>query len=134
MNKVFESVGYKAKRLVRYLLVIGMMSSMLFPFTMGQASSTLTSTLCVVVNTVKSIIGILALLMFILGGVMYGIAYLLPAAGNLRSSTQGWGMGMIMAGFIAFIIYLIAGYVINILIGFANNGNTSISGVLVPSC
>ncbi len=135
-NKVPNWFSYKVAMLMRYMLVTGMVSALAFQLVAGQAtaSSSITSALCSIVNVVKSIIGILALVMFILGGALYGVAHFLPAAGNLRSGLQGWGMGMIMAGFIAFVIYLIAGYVIGVLISFANNGGSIISGIQNPTC
>ncbi len=121
MHKPLLGIRQGRNQIMRYLFVIGMISGMFFTFVGAPTTATtdITSVLCSIINTVKSVIGILALLMFILGGTMYAIAHFLPAAGNLRASTQGWGMGMVMAGFIAFVIYLLAGYVINILINLA---------------
>ena len=141
IHKALGSFGNGANILMRYLLIIGMVSGLAFQFVFAQGATTpgtpggnISSVLCSIINTVKAVIGILALAMFILGGALYGIAHFLPAAGNLRSGAQGWGMGMIMAGFIAFIIYLLAGYIVTTLVGFANAQVGAISNVGSLTC
>ena len=137
-HKLLRDFRYKINVVMRYLLIIGMVSGLAFQFVFAQGATTpgspggdISSALCSIVNTVKAVIGILALAMMLLGGMLYGIAHFLPAAGNLRASTQGWGMGMIMAGFIAFIIYILAGYIVTTLINFTG---APLGSVTIPTC
>ena len=53
-------------------------------------------TLCNVISAVQEVVGVVAILLFVLGGVMYAIAHMMPSAGQLRGNLQGWSMGMIV--------------------------------------
>ena len=106
-------------RFVMYLIAISGMASSYFVSAAGAtATGDLTSTLCGIINAIGLIIGILALMLFILGGVLYAVAHFLPAAGNLRAGMQGWGMGMLVAGVVALILYILAPHIIEIIVGF----------------
>ena len=89
----------KIRASVMLTMLVGMIVTVLSQQIAFAASvqTTLSTELCNVVNSIKTIIGIFALLLFILGGVLYAVAHFLPTAGNLRSGMQGWGMGMLMS-------------------------------------
>lgn len=78
--------------------------------------------LCSIVALVSQIIGILALFMFIVGGVLYAFAHFLPASGNIKGSMQGWGMGIVMGGIIMLILYLLAPFIVTKIISVSQNG------------
>ncbi len=112
----------KIRASVMLTMLVGMIVTVLsqqIAFATGITTA-LSTELCNVVNSIKTIIGIFALLLFILGGVLYAVAHFLPTAGNLRSGMQGWGMGMLMAGVIALIIYLVAPFILHTLIGIGS--------------
>lgn len=128
----------KIRASVMLTMLVGMIVTVLsqqIAFAAGTipVTTALSTELCNVVNSIKTIIGIFALLLFILGGVLYAVAHFLPTAGNLRSGMQGWGMGMLMAGVIALIIYLVAPFILHTLIGIGGTtggggtGYTSVS-------
>ncbi len=81
----------------------------------GDTGATISASLCGIVNQISEVIGILALLLFIVGGTMYAAAHLLPAAGNLRGNLQGWSMGMIVGGVVGLILVLLAPSLLNII-------------------
>ncbi|MEM3416231.1 MAG: hypothetical protein QW719_02755, partial [Candidatus Micrarchaeaceae archaeon] len=58
----------------------------------------LSSQLCGIINGINTIVGTIALVMFLIGGVLYAIAHFLPTAGQVKGSLQGWAMGMIIGG------------------------------------
>ena len=89
--------------------------------------SKLSSQFCSIVNDVRDVIGILALAMFLVGAILYAGGNFLPAAGNLKSSTQGWAMGMIIGGAIGIVLVIIAPYILSIIISFSNGTVPAIS-------
>ncbi|MGC8629168.1 MAG: hypothetical protein ACP5T4_03080 [Candidatus Micrarchaeia archaeon] len=64
--------------------------------------------LCGLINSIKAIVGVLALVLFVLGGIFYALGHFLPATGSLRQNVQGWSMGMLFAGIVALVVFLIA--------------------------
>ena len=96
----------------------------------SSLQSSVLSLLCGIVDFVKAIVGVLAVVLFILGGVLYAVGHFLPATGNLRSSIQGWAMGMLFAGVVAVIIFIIAQPLVSMITGLgaaAGSAGVSIS-------
>lgn len=91
--------------------------------------ASLQSGFCNIVFDVRSVIGILVLLLFVFGAIMYAVGHFLPQAANLRSGAQSWGLGMIIGGTVGLILVLIAPYIISMVISFS--GQTSVS---IPTC
>ena len=87
--------------------------------------TTITSVLCSIVSDIQAIVGILALAMFIIGGVMYAVAHFLPAGGNYRSNVQGWGVMLMMGGIIGLIFVIIAPYIVGLVTGIGGASFTS---------
>lgn len=115
----------------------GMIASLMVPAVSAQLTG-ISSTLCGIIVGISQIIAILAIFMFVLGGVLYAFAHFLPAAGNLKGSMQGWGMGVLMGGIIMIILYVLAPYIVGTILKFSigNNGEVgipSISGVSCPA-
>ncbi len=94
----------------------------------NSAGATLSASLCSIVADIRTVIGILALVLFIIGGTMYAAAHLLPAAGNLRGNLQGWSMGMIVGGIVGLILVLIAPTLLNVIISIGGSNSISASG------
>jgi hypothetical protein len=94
-----------------------------------QATTVISKSLCNVVTSVQTVIGVISLVLFILGGALYAVAHMLPAAGNLRGNLQGWSLGMIVGGIVGLIIVIIAPYIIGTIIG-----NSSLAGTAITSC
>lgn len=119
----------KKIRLAIYLVFISGVVANLLGLSLSAQSSVdlLTSNLCNVVNTVRTVVGIFALVLFVVGGVLYAAAHFLPAAGNLRSGLQGWSLGMIMGGIIGLILVLAAPWIVSTVAGFGSS-ISSISG------
>ncbi|MEM0094927.1 MAG: hypothetical protein QXX74_03325 [Candidatus Micrarchaeaceae archaeon] len=91
------------------------------------ANQLLSSQLCGIVNGVRTIIGIIALVMFLIGGVLYAIAHFLPSAGQIKGSLQGWAMGMIIGGIVGLILVIIAPYIIGQVVAFGGNSISATS-------
>ena len=92
------------------LLILSLMGMLAVPISMAAAtaSSIVSSNLCYIITNIQDIVGIIALALFILGGACYGVAHMLPAAGNLKGNLQGWALGMIVGGIVGLIIVIIA--------------------------
>lgn len=100
-----------------YLVVMALVSVMSIASlaNAATASAAVSSSLCNIITTVRTVVGIISLVLFILGGVMYAIAHMLPAAGNLRGNLQGWSLGMIVGGIVGLIIVIVAPGVISLI-------------------
>ncbi|MEM3212166.1 MAG: hypothetical protein QXR85_02565 [Candidatus Micrarchaeaceae archaeon] len=117
-----------AKTIVYLLAAIGLLSNFVFAQTSLQAS--VMSTLCGIIGFVRAIVGVLAVVLFILGGVIYAVGHFLPASGNLRQNMQGWAMGMLFAGIVAVILFIIAQPLVTTITGLgvaAGGSSVSIS-------
>jgi len=84
----------------------------------------ISSAFCALVGTVRSIIALFAVVLFLIGGVLYAIAHFLPATGQLKGSLQGWALGMILGGIVGVILVIIAQPIINMVAGFGNGIST----------
>ncbi len=98
-------------------------SAMLFAQT-GTGSGSISAALCSVVSTVQFVIGIVAILLFVLGGVIYAIAHMMPSAGQFRGSLQGWSMGMIVGGIVGLILVILAPGLISFIITVSGAGGS----------
>ena len=98
-------------------------------FLLQSTSGTVNTILCQIISTISTILAMLALAMFILGAVLYAGGHFLPAAGNLKGGLQGWGMGMLIGGVVAIILYLLAPFIISRLMSLSGGG---ILGSAVP--
>jgi type IV secretory pathway VirB2 component (pilin) len=97
-------------------------------FAQSNTLDTLTSQLCNIITGVRTVIGVIALVMFLIGGILYAVGHFMPAAGNVKASMQGWAMGMILGGVVGVILVLIAPYLVSLLLSF----NTTLS--TLPTC
>jgi hypothetical protein len=79
------------------------------------------SAFCALVGEVRGIIALFAVVMFLIGGVLYAIAHFLPSAGQFRGNLQGWAMGMILGGIVGVILVIIAQPIVNMVAGFGND-------------
>ncbi len=133
--------NYLSSSRMRILLCVAFLTGMIgvavMPLASAQATNTVQNVLCGVITSISQILSILALMLFILGGTLYAFAHFLPAAGNFRGNLQGWGMGMLMGGIIALILYIAAPFIINQIIsvntGSTLGGGTGTNTVNAPS-
>jgi len=86
----------------------------------------ISSVFCALVSTVRSIIALFAVVLFLIGGILYAIAHFLPTTGQLKGSLQGWALGMILGGIIGVILVIIAQPIVNLVAGFGK-GIASVS-------
>ncbi len=91
----------------------------------GFTPSPIECQICSLYNTIHSIVFVLALLLFILGGVMYAVSHILP--GKAKGEFQGYAWAMIIGGVIAVIIVVAAPFVLNSVV---NSSSTSTSTLL----
>lgn len=80
--------------------------------------SAIKATLCDIIGSVRDIIGILALVMFLVGGTLYTIGHFMPAAGQVRASMQGWAVGIMLGGLVGVLLVILAPYIVEVLLGF----------------
>lgn len=98
----------------------------------GAAATGISQPLVNICVTIRDIIGLLAIVLFILGGTMYAIAHLLPAAGNIRGNVQGWSLGMIMGSIVGLILVLMAPQLISLIV--SASGSTTITTPTLAAC
>lgn len=119
----------KTKILLYISFLIGIIGSVLLPFTYSQTpQQNAVTALCSVISTVSFVLTILALMLFVLGGTLYAFAHFLPATGNFRGNMQGWGMGMLMGGIISLILYILAPFIITKVVSINPAGSTGYLG------
>ncbi len=119
MNLIKNPRFLKNLKMLYYVFVVGtIFATIVSATTTGTGTgsvSALSLSLCAIVGEIRTVIGILALLLFIAGGSLYAGAHMLPAAGNLRGNLQGWSLGMIMGGIVGIILVLLAPYLVNMI-------------------
>lgn len=119
----------RLKSIVYMAMVAGLFATVALPLTYAQTGGTgaasITTALCGIIQGIALVIGVLAVFMFILGGVLYAFAHFLPAAGNLKGSMQGWGIGMLMGGIIMLILYVLAPFIVGKIISLSNGFQTT---------
>jgi hypothetical protein len=92
--------------------------------------SSLSITFCGFVTGIRTIIGIIALCLFLIGGVMYAIAHFLPSSLDYRKNLMGWATAMIVGGVIGLVIVVLAQPLVNMIGGFSTAaGGTAISTI-----
>ncbi len=91
-------------------------------------TSGIVTQLCAIVNEVRSIIGIIALVLFMVGGLMYAISHFLPTNLEFKKSMTTWSTAMIIGGVIGLVIVLIAQPLIIAIISLGQ----SAGGVSLP--
>jgi hypothetical protein len=110
----------KLQILLYSFIVINLVS-----FAAAQLQTAVSSQLCGIVDFVKALVFILAIALFLLGGVMYAISHFMPVSMEFRKNLQAWSMGMLVAAVIAVILYFIAQPLITLVGGFGNAVATS---------
>lgn len=107
------------------LLVLSLVGMSVASFAMAATGSeVISSSLCNIVTNIQAVVGVISLALFILGGAMYGIAHMLPGAGNIKGNMQGWALGMIIGGIVGLIIVIIAPGIIHLIINSAGVSGT----------
>lgn len=102
------------------VLLYSLAIASLFHVVIGESLlSSLSMTLCGIVQGVQTFVGILALALFMIGGVMFAIAHFIPTSVDFRKSMQGWSSAMIVAGIVGIIVVIIAQPLVLLFAGFA---------------
>jgi len=117
-------------RLVAYVLAFASMFSTVMAAT-GNITPALTSELCGIVGAVQTIVGILALTLFLIGGVLFAVSHFLPTNMEFKKSMTAWSQGMIVGGLIGLVIVLIAGPIIGLI---TNIGQSAGGSVVTVTC
>jgi hypothetical protein len=92
--------------------------------------SSLSITFCGFVSGIRTIIGLIALALFLIGGVMYALAHFLPTSLDYRKNLMGWSMAMIIGGAIGLVIVVLAQPLVNMIGGFSTAaGGTAIGSI-----
>ncbi len=120
-------------RLVLYLLVFVNIATLVMPLTADSTNSVtnaLTSQLCGIVGSVRTIVGVLALTLFLIGGVLFAVSHFLPTNLEFKKSLTVWSQGMIIGGLIGLIIVLIAQPIISLITQIGTSaGGSSIAAI-----
>lgn len=93
----------------------------------AQAITTVSSSLCLIYNTVKGAIFLLGLVLILVGGALYAGAHIAP--GNTKGTIQGYGMGFIMGGIIGVIIAVLAPFILQLITGYSVSQITGSNGL-----
>ncbi|MGC9129598.1 MAG: hypothetical protein ACP5GB_01815 [Candidatus Micrarchaeia archaeon] len=115
-----------ALKVMYYLFFATALISIVNGATSSNSITAVSSAFCALVNTVRSIIALFAVVMFLIGGVLYAIGHFLPNAGQLKGSVQGWAIGMILGGIVGVVLVIIAQPIVNMVAKFGS-GISSVS-------
>ncbi len=113
-------------------LIFLILSVLVLPLAYAQAATAIQSQICGIISIISSVVGILAIFLFVVGALLYSLAHIFPAAGNLKGSAQGWGIGMIIGGIIGIVLYILSSFIIYRLASFS--GNSSIPAITQVDC
>lgn len=94
------------------------------------ASSSVTSALCQIYNTVRNVIFLIGITLAVLGGIVYALSSMMPS--SHKGGLQGYGIGMIIGGVMGIVIAVIAPYILNLVVSANPNSiltSTGASGV-----
>ena len=114
-------------KMMLFAVLFGSMSLML------AQGGTINTALCGVITTVQTVVGFVAVLLFVLGGVLYAIAHMMPSAGSMRGAIQGWSMGMIVGGIVGLILVILAPGLVAFIIGIGNTAGGGVGAYVCPS-
>ena len=120
--------AFALRKYMNYVFLLGIVGSLILSVVDAQAGP-ISTQLCNLVKTIRGVVGILALLLFIAGGALYAVAHVMPAAGNLKGNLQGWSLGMIVGGIVGLIIVLVAPWLLSQIVNFASG-----TSIKIPSC
>ncbi len=75
---------------------------------------------CKIINLVETVLGILAILFSLIGGLLFAFSHFNANAGQHRSSMQGWAFGLLLAAVVMLALYLLATPIITLIASVGN--------------
>jgi len=81
----------------------------------SDVSSNITSQLCNIKSLINAIIPTVALIMFLLAGLIYAAGQTFGA--EMKAKSQGWAMSLLVGGIIGIVIAVMAPWLVNLFIG-----------------
>ena len=100
--------------------------------TAGAATATaINLQLCGIVDEIRNVVGILALTLFLLGGILYSISHFLPTNLDFKKSLTTWSTTMLIGAVIALVIVLAAKPLLTTIISIVSQPG---SGAITISC
>ncbi len=94
--------------------------------------SSLSYTLCGFVGGARTVVGLIAIALFLIGGVLYAIAHFLPTSLDYRKSLIGWSTAMIVGGIIGVVVVVAAQPLVTLFMGFT--GTIAGGSLAAASC
>ena len=109
------------------LVLISLFSLFTIAYSQSNGASTsVTSALCQIYNTVRNVIFLIGIVLAVLGGVVYALASIMP--GSHKGGLQGYGIGMIIGGVLGIVIAVIAPYILNLIVSSNPNSILTATG------
>jgi hypothetical protein len=116
-------------RVLMYLLAVSSIVSTVY----GESLlSSLSLALCGIIGGIRTFVGILAIALFLIGGVLYAVAHFIPTSVDFRKSLQGWSTAMIVGGIIGLVVVIIAEPLVTTFAGFSTAAGGS--SIPIPAC
>ncbi len=110
--------GVNLKKTVFLLTVSIILSNLVLSVSYANLTSSITTTICQIFNTIHSVIFVLGLALMVVGAALYAAGNVMPS--DQKSQVQGYGMSMIFGGVIGVIIALAAPAILSIISGQAS--------------
>jgi hypothetical protein len=102
-------------------IIIGIVTLSIAFAQQQQTPSELSSALCTAVKTIKASVTIIAVAMFVVGGLLYAIGNLLT--GSMKQSAHGWAQSLLIGGIVGIILVILAQPLVNLIAGAAGLQN-----------
>ncbi len=76
--------------------------------------------ICKIINLVEMILGVLVVIFFLVGAILFAVSHMHTNAGQHRSSMQGWALGLLVAGVAMLVLYIFAVPIVTFIASFGN--------------
>jgi hypothetical protein len=93
-------------------------------FSGTMAVTSLDIALCGIIADIQLVVGLLAVVLIMLGGVLYAIAHFMPSAGNFKANAQSWALGMVIGAIVGLIIVIAAPGIVSEIAQFGGLSTT----------
>lgn len=108
------------------LVAVSLFSVFTIAYSQSGASTSVTSALCQVYDTIRNVVFLLGITLAVLGGVVYAVSSMMPS--SHKGSMQGYGMGMIIGGILGVVIAVAAPYILNLIVSSNPNSVLTATG------
>ncbi len=125
MSKIIKMAFILMPLLLGFMSIMSIANAQFGGTGTSTGVSTVENTLCGIYNDIHNLVFIIALVLIVLGGILYAGAHMVP--GDTRGKLQGYSWTMIIGGIVGIIIVLLAPYLVGLFANSSGAGTFSVS-------